>query len=66
MASVYTADNMDNVLPEKAKCARCGYPAKQRCSGCKMEWYCRRQCQVQQWPKHKKVCSQMSAVTDTA
>ncbi|OQV16950.1 Pre-mRNA-processing factor 40-like protein B [Hypsibius exemplaris] len=60
MAGVYTTDNIDPILPQPAKCACCGHPAKSRCSGCKMEWYCRRECQVKQWSKHKASCAGLS------
>ncbi|XP_021207310.2 zinc finger MYND domain-containing protein 10 isoform X2 [Bombyx mori] len=41
-----------------AKCAKCGEKACKKCSRCKTEWYCGRECQVQQWPKHKELCDQ--------
>ncbi|XP_050671510.1 zinc finger MYND domain-containing protein 10 isoform X2 [Leptidea sinapis] len=43
-----------------AKCAKCGDKASKKCSRCKTEWYCGRECQVQQWPKHKEICDQFS------
>eukprot|EP00961_Rhodomonas_salina_P039826 535447-Rhodomonas_salina.3 len=30
----------------------CGEPATQRCSRCKLEWYCSRKCQVTSPPQH--------------
>ena len=31
------------------KCAECGEVATQRCSKCKQEWYCSRECQLKKW-----------------
>ena len=42
--------------PEK-RCALCQKPnSRQRCSRCRIERYCGRECQVNHWPKHKKRC----------
>jgi len=42
---------------EKTSCALCSTPnAKQRCSRCRSERYCGRDCQVKHWPYHKKQC----------
>merc|ERR1711918_45688 len=41
---------------DEPKCAVCGQPAEKRCSRCKNEWYCSRECQVQAWEGHKTVC----------
>ncbi|TPP61493.1 Zinc finger MYND domain-containing protein 10 [Fasciola gigantica] len=48
-----------------ARCAVCGGPAVKRCSRCRSEWYCRRECQVKHWPKHKKACDLMSDAIGT-
>lgn len=37
-------------------CKGCGAEATLRCSRCKAEWYCGRQCQIKCWKEHKKVC----------
>jgi zinc finger MYND domain-containing protein 10 len=54
---------------EPPKCAKCGKTATQRCSRCKNEWYCSRECQVnifkifnllslkvKCWKTHKPIC----------
>lgn len=42
------------------KCANCGKTATQRCSKCKNQWYCSRECQVKQWKAHKALCEVIS------
>ena len=38
-------------------CKKCRGPgATKRCSTCKQAWYCRRQCQVDDWPTHQRHC----------
>ncbi|XP_069101042.1 zinc finger MYND domain-containing protein 10-like [Argopecten irradians] len=55
-ADTYNFDMMQNLLSEPPKCAVCGNEASKRCSRCQNEWYCRRECQVNHWAKHKKAC----------
>jgi hypothetical protein len=57
LASTYDLDVLESMLPDDPKCAKCGEPASMRCSKCRGEWYCRRQCQVESWKAHKKMCS---------
>jgi len=38
-------------------CVVCHAEAEQRCSRCHTEWYCSRQCQVQDWKRHKGLCT---------
>eukprot|EP01112_Ceratiomyxa_fruticulosa_P000837 TRINITY_DN10774_c0_g1_i1.p1 TRINITY_DN10774_c0_g1~~TRINITY_DN10774_c0_g1_i1.p1 ORF type:complete len:164 (-),score=44.56 TRINITY_DN10774_c0_g1_i1:17-481(-) len=52
-------DQIEQFLPP-AKCAWCGKPAPKKCSRCKNEWYCERECQVKAWPRHKNVCDIIS------
>ena len=38
-------------------CGHCGKPeGKQRCSRCKVVYYCGRECQNTDWKEHKKTC----------
>ncbi|XP_077972144.1 zinc finger MYND domain-containing protein 10-like [Styela clava] len=59
LADTYNFDVMDSLLSEVPKCSNCGEEATKRCSRCRQEWYCKRECQVKHWPKHKKVCDVM-------
>ncbi|CAF0877080.1 unnamed protein product [Brachionus calyciflorus] len=52
----FSSDVLESLIDEPARCAECGQPAPKRCSRCQNEWYCRRECQVKNWPKHKKAC----------
>ncbi|XP_023947226.2 zinc finger MYND domain-containing protein 10 [Bicyclus anynana] len=56
----YTSDAALALDSGGAKCAKCGDKASKKCSRCKSEWYCGRECQVQQWPKHKDICDQFA------
>ncbi|RXM95660.1 Zinc finger MYND domain-containing protein 10 [Acipenser ruthenus] len=60
LAQTYNLDVMENLIPEKPKCGFCGSEASKRCSRCQGEWYCRRECQVKHWQKHKKACELMA------
>jgi len=45
------------IVVEERNCARCGAPAKSRCSGCKTAVYCSDECQRVDWDSgHKRVC----------
>ncbi|XP_062977165.1 zinc finger MYND domain-containing protein 10 [Elgaria multicarinata webbii] len=59
-AKTYNLDVMEALIPDKPKCAMCGFEAAKRCSHCRNEWYCKRECQVQHWQKHKKACNLMA------
>lgn len=43
-------------LLDSPTCTVCGAAAEKRCSRCKLEWYCSRQCQVDNWVAHKPTC----------
>ncbi|KAE8611887.1 hypothetical protein XENTR_v10012631 [Xenopus tropicalis] len=59
-AQTYNIDVMEALVPEKPKCGSCGSEATKRCSRCQSEWYCKRECQVKHWQKHKKACDMVS------
>ncbi|KAI0223920.1 Zinc finger MYND domain-containing protein 10 [Lamellibrachia satsuma] len=61
LADTYNFDVMENLLTDPPKCAVCGAEASKRCSRCQNEWYCRRECQVNHWKKHKKACDLMAS-----
>ena len=53
----YDLDVIHTLSEGRPHCAGCGGEAEHRCSRCRNEWYCSRQCQVQSWSKHKEICS---------
>lgn len=56
-ADTYSGDVLESLIDEPPKCAQCGEEAIKRCSRCQSERYCRRECQVKHWPKHKAYCN---------
>ncbi|XP_060691212.1 zinc finger MYND domain-containing protein 10 isoform X1 [Hemiscyllium ocellatum] len=56
LTETYNLDVMENLIPDRPKCGFCGAEATKRCSRCQVERYCRRECQVKHWSKHKKAC----------
>ena len=61
LSNTYSLENLENFIPEPPKCVVCGEKAGKKCSRCQNEWYCRRECQVGHWSKHKKACDLISA-----
>ncbi|KAM4652384.1 zinc finger MYND domain-containing protein 10 [Discoglossus pictus] len=59
-AQTYNMDVMESLVPDKPKCGSCGAESAKRCSRCQSEWYCKRECQVKHWQKHKKTCDMVS------
>ncbi|KAI8807171.1 hypothetical protein BJ742DRAFT_813693 [Cladochytrium replicatum] len=59
-AELYDLSQLDLLLDDP-KCGKCGQLATQRCSRCKMEWYCGRACQVNSWTAHKPICDLLSS-----
>jgi hypothetical protein len=55
LQSVYNYGIMEGLM-EGFKCVVCQKEGIKRCSQCKQEFYCTRECQVQHWPEHKKTC----------
>ncbi|CAJ1357968.1 unnamed protein product [Effrenium voratum] len=39
-------------------CVMCLAPATKQCSGCRVFWYCTRECQRKHWVNHKQDCGQ--------
>lgn len=56
-ADTYNLDMLEELVSDPPKCAMCGQPATKRCSRCQTEWYCKRECQVKHWSKHKPACN---------
>nr|CAH8869646.1 unnamed protein product [Trichobilharzia regenti] len=46
----------NNPLYPTPRCPICGEVASKRCSRCRQEWYCGRECQVKHWSRHKNAC----------
>lgn len=57
---LYNSDVFEQFM-EDPKCANCGKVATQRCSRCKNQWYCSRDCQLKQWKAHKAICDVISS-----
>ncbi|XP_056001157.1 zinc finger MYND domain-containing protein 10-like [Ostrea edulis] len=64
-ADTYNFDVLEGLLTEPPKCAVCGAEATKRCSRCQNEWYCRRECQVSHWKKHKTACDLIVETTES-
>lgn len=62
LKSAYNIETFEHLISEEVRCAGCGDPAVKRCSRCKIERYCGRECQVKCWESHKRVCN---TVTET-
>ena len=56
---LYSSDVFEQFM-EDPKCSNCGKVATQRCSKCKNQWYCSRECQLKQWKAHKALCEIIS------
>lgn len=44
------------LLPDKEICAVCQAPAQQKCSACKIIFYCCREHQKHHWKEHARKC----------
>eukprot|EP00483_Globobulimina_turgida_P007951 UN07967 len=53
-------DGLEDMFLGTPICAKCGQNAEKRCSKCKSEWYCSRECQLKSWKKHKPICHAIS------
>ena len=58
---IYNLDNIEYFM-EDPVCAQCGKLANSRCSRCKSEWYCSKECQIKRWKEHKTVCKALAAL----
>ena len=60
--SVQTAKNL--MSPTQSTCSFCNQPQfhLRKCTRCAKVQYCNRDCQAQDWPEHKKTCSEAAAL----
>ena len=58
---IYNLDNIEYFM-EDPVCAQCGKLANSRCSRCKSEWYCSKECQIKRWKEHKNICKTLAAL----
>ena len=58
---IYNLDNIEYFM-EDPVCAQCGKLANSRCSRCKSEWYCSKECQIKRWKEHKTICKTLAAL----
>lgn len=56
LSEVYTMDILQLLTETQTQCANCGKKAEKRCSKCRSEWYCGRDCQLASWHQHKAFC----------
>ena len=61
LLKLYGSDVFEQFMDDP-KCAECGDPASQRCSKCKNEWYCTRECQLKRWKQHKQMCAVLTQI----
>jgi hypothetical protein len=59
IGSLFGQNNLEYFM-EDPKCASCGLDANHRCSRCKSEWYCNKECQAKRWKEHKLICAQLT------
>jgi predicted Zn-ribbon and HTH transcriptional regulator len=56
ISEIYNPQNLDYFM-DNPKCGNCGNDASNRCSQCKSEWYCSKECQIIRWKSgHKEFC----------
>ena len=44
------------MIDQRKKCHACGEDAKSICSGCRIVFFCSKECQISAWPSHKGKC----------
>ena len=59
ISEIYNFDNIEYFMDDP-KCSNCGKDASNRCSRCKSEWYCGKDCQKLSWKKHKDFCQKLA------
>ena len=59
ISEIYNYDNIEYFMDDP-KCSNCGKDASNRCSKCKNEWYCGKDCQKMCWKKHKEFCQKLA------
>lgn len=62
ISEIYNVDNIEYFMDDP-KCANCGKDASNRCSRCKQEWYCGKDCQKLRWKEHKGFCAKLANLT---
>lgn len=62
VSEVYSTKNLDYFM-ENPLCGNCGKEATSRCSQCKSEWYCSKECQILRWKSgHKELCVKLKEI----
>jgi predicted Zn-ribbon and HTH transcriptional regulator len=56
ISEIFDTTNLEYFMDDP-KCANCGQDGIKRCSRCKSEWYCGKECQIQRWKSHKELCA---------
>lgn len=46
----------DGAGEKRNYCGHCGAAAEKKCSKCQKTFYCGRECQIENWPIHKRIC----------
>jgi predicted Zn-ribbon and HTH transcriptional regulator len=59
LSEIFNTNNLEYFMDDP-KCANCGKDASSRCSKCKSEWYCGKECQIKRWKLHKTFCTRFS------
>ena len=45
-------------------CSVCSKEASKKCSNCKLQFYCSKQCQKEDWKNHKAICKEVSKAAE--
>jgi hypothetical protein len=59
ISDIFDVENLEYFM-EDPKCSNCAKDATNRCSRCKSEWYCSKDCQIKRWKLHKEICKSIS------